>query len=77
MIGSFMIMISHNKETSNIFQLGFHGFLLFHFLPKLIQEVLGIEREHGLLVAAAMDTDQSHRLATCLENVRGQLASIS
>ena len=31
----------------------------------LIQEVLGIEREHGLLVAAAMDTDQSHRLATC------------
>jgi len=38
------------------------GHISYDEIASALEEVLGIEREHGLLVAAAMDTDQSHRL---------------
>ena len=40
-------------------------------VPEMIrnqQEVLGIERDHGLRVASAMDTDHSGHLAAWLDD---------
>ncbi|CAE7690777.1 CPK1, partial [Symbiodinium microadriaticum] len=38
------------------------GHLTYDEIANALEEVLGIEREHGLRVATAMDTDQSGRL---------------